>query len=55
MGQQQAADLAQDTFLRILGSRQDKLPGLREPRAYLTICTAPGARRAARKSARYDF
>lgn len=34
--QHQAADLAQDTFLRILGNRQDKLPGLREPRAYLT-------------------
>lgn len=34
--QHQAADLAQDTFLRILGCRQDKLPGLREPRAYLT-------------------
>lgn len=34
--QQQAADLAQDTFLRILGSRQDKLSDLREPRAYLT-------------------
>ena len=32
----QAADLAHDTFLRILGHRQDKLPGLREPRAYLT-------------------
>lgn len=29
-----AADLAHDTFLRILGSRE--LPGLREPRAYLT-------------------
>ncbi|THF62933.1 sigma-70 family RNA polymerase sigma factor [Pseudothauera nasutitermitis] len=34
--QHQAADLAQDTFLRILGSRQGKLADLREPRAYLT-------------------
>ena len=33
---QQAADLAHDTFLRILGSRQDRLADLREPRAYLT-------------------
>jgi len=30
-----AADLAQDTFLRILSSR-DALLGMREPRAYLT-------------------
>lgn len=30
----QAADVAQDTFVRILGSR-DALLGLREPRAYL--------------------
>jgi len=34
--QHQAADLAQDTFLRILGNRQEKLSGLLEPRAYLT-------------------
>ncbi|MCV2218540.1 sigma-70 family RNA polymerase sigma factor [Thauera sp. Sel9] len=34
--QQQAADLAQDTFLRILGSRREPLSGVREPRAYLT-------------------
>ena len=31
----QAADLAHDTFLRILGHRLDKLPEVREPRAYL--------------------
>jgi RNA polymerase sigma-70 factor (ECF subfamily) len=31
----QAADLAQDTFVRILASR-DALAGVREPRAYLT-------------------
>ena len=30
-----AADLAQDTFLRIIGSR-DALLGMREPRAFLT-------------------
>ncbi|NMG37055.1 sigma-70 family RNA polymerase sigma factor [Azoarcus sp. TTM-91] len=34
--QQQAADLAHDTFLRILGARQAALAELREPRAYLT-------------------
>nr|WP_051019914.1 sigma-70 family RNA polymerase sigma factor [Thauera linaloolentis] len=34
--QQQAADLAQDTFLRILGSRREQLSRVREPRAYLT-------------------
>lgn len=33
---QYAAELAQDTFVRILGTRQDKLHELREPRAYLT-------------------
>jgi len=32
---EQAADLAQDTFLRILGAR-NALPGIGEPRAYLT-------------------
>ena len=32
---EQAADLAQDTFLRILGAR-DALPAICEPRAYLT-------------------
>ena len=32
----QAADLAQDTFVRILGGRQEQLVGLREPRAFLT-------------------
>ena len=34
--QHQAADLAHDTFLRILGNRRDPLDDLREPRAYLT-------------------
>lgn len=34
--QHQADDLAQDTFLRILGQRQERLADLREPRAYLT-------------------
>ncbi|ARN18718.1 sigma-70 family RNA polymerase sigma factor [Piscinibacter gummiphilus] len=35
---QDAADLAQDTFVRIASrtSRADDLPGLREPRAFLT-------------------
>ena len=34
---EQARDLAQDTFVRVLGRRRgDKLPGLNEPRAYLT-------------------
>lgn len=32
---EQAADLAHDTFLRVLGA-QDALAGLKEPRAYLT-------------------
>lgn len=31
----EAADLAQDTFLRVL-RKADELPGVREPRAYLT-------------------
>ncbi|ALM82874.1 sigma-70 family RNA polymerase sigma factor [Bordetella sp. N] len=31
----EAADLAQDTFLRVL-RKPEELPGLREPRAYLT-------------------
>jgi RNA polymerase sigma-70 factor (ECF subfamily) len=31
----QAADLAHDTFLRVL-RKADELPGVREPRAYLT-------------------
>lgn len=36
-GSDHAADLAQDTFVRILRQRQQaSLPGLREPRAYLT-------------------
>ncbi len=30
-----AADLAQDTFVRILGGRQEQWAGLREPRAFL--------------------
>ncbi|MBB3103648.1 sigma-70 family RNA polymerase sigma factor [Azomonas macrocytogenes] len=33
---QHAADLAQDTFVRILASRDAALGNLREPRAYLT-------------------
>ena len=33
---QHAADLAQDTFVRILGARLDKLHEVQEPRAYLT-------------------
>jgi RNA polymerase sigma-70 factor (ECF subfamily) len=33
---EQAADLAHDTFLRLLGTRQAVLGELREPRAYLT-------------------
>jgi len=32
----QAADLAQDTFVRVLGGRQEHLAGLREPRAFLS-------------------
>ena len=33
---QQAADLAQDTFVRLLAGRREQVEGLREPRAYLT-------------------
>jgi RNA polymerase sigma factor (sigma-70 family) len=33
---QHAADLAQDTFVRILGMRLEKLNEVQEPRAYLT-------------------
>lgn len=32
----QAADLAQDAFVRILGVRREQLDNLREPRAFLT-------------------
>lgn len=32
----QAADLAQDTFIRLLAGRMERLVELREPRAYLT-------------------
>lgn len=34
---QQAADLAQDTFVRLLAARTARLGEVREPRAYLTI------------------